>query len=390
MKVLIYGYGWCGQSIFSLLQDLGIEARVVDDGLDFDFTEDFRFITYKQMLKEYFDIYLICAVEDSTASQIFVKLQHDGIEEQCIKRIQTDQYKTKMAYLLKTFFTAETLVQDFLQESYTLPQFHNTIQAIQSQYFSDKKAKAVNGLEWKKKLENKMQEKTIFSKLRVSSLDRKTLIPFISYPGFNIGVSEYKKQDKDFYFIENIDFNAIRNRPKEVKLIACFGNSALRVEYLPIEESITKSMQKELNAKEFLVLNFGVTGYTLYEQMMLYVALVDSLKPEIVLTFFGGTDWRCAPMVCERMLKEHKINYTPWWYERSYKEIVNSELPLYVDFGTNPNAVNVNIAYTDANEAMRVRLEQFKAYVSAGGGGYFLPLSSRFCLLRTDGVRKSA
>ena len=52
MKVLVYGYGWSGQSVFRLLQDLEIVAKVVDDGLDLDFTEDSRYISYAQMLQD--------------------------------------------------------------------------------------------------------------------------------------------------------------------------------------------------------------------------------------------------------------------------------------------------------------------------------------------------
>ena len=51
-RVLIYGFGWCGQSAFALCNDLGFEVSVVDDGMDYGFTQDERFLTFEEMLHQ--------------------------------------------------------------------------------------------------------------------------------------------------------------------------------------------------------------------------------------------------------------------------------------------------------------------------------------------------
>lgn len=43
----------------------------------------------------------------------------------------------------------------------------------------------------------------------------------IIYPGFYSYCSHYKESDKDFYFIDKLDFDSIRNRDPNVKFIAC-------------------------------------------------------------------------------------------------------------------------------------------------------------------------
>ncbi|MCH5323129.1 MAG: hypothetical protein J1E31_06110 [Helicobacter sp.] len=394
-RVLIYGFGWCGQSAFALCNDLGFEVSVVDDGMDYGFTQDERFLTFEEMLQQTFDIYLVCSAKAELCAKLVEKLKQNKIQENKIKIISIYRYKKKMRYLLKDFFSEEMLTS-WLKESINLPHFHTQMEALEQKYFQDKKISVQDRLEWRKQIESKLQEKTIFAKMYATSVVKKALLTHIAYPGFNVGSqlthiaypwfnvdSQEKPEDKNFYFIQKIDFEKIKNRSKDLKLVACLGNSAMRVEYLPISQSISGILQQRLGEK-YVVLNFGVTGYTLYEQLMLYTALVHQLKPEIVISCFGGTDYRCGLIACESLVKTHHIVYTPWFYEQSYKNFSESELPLYLELGTN-SITNPYISYDDINQALVSRLKQFYEYV-LGGGEAFMALFSLYCLAKKNGV----
>ncbi|MDE5602340.1 MAG: hypothetical protein K2I71_00235 [Helicobacter sp.] len=377
-KVLIYGFGWSGQSMLQLCLKLGFECKVVDDGLNLAFTKDDVFMDPKELISHSFDIYFICCVEKEVSDTIFQKLIKFKIPKDKIKFIQTYAYKPQMSFLLKEYFpNAKQALQEWLEERQDMPDFHKKLQKMQESYFEKKAISSQNLLEWRKQVDSLIPNQTIFSKIYQSTFV-KSRLDHIAYPGFSIGTSMYKSEDKDFYFVKKIDFDALINRPKHIKLIACFGNSALRVEYLPYKESITAFLQKEVG-DSYIVLNFGVTGYTIYEQLMFYNALCFELKPELVISFFLGTDFRTGLISCDVMVKKHKILYSPWWAEGDYKKTIQSEMPLFPEMGNNPEAMNNHITFNDINAAIKMRLEQFKAIVSAGGG-HFLPLFSPYYL----------
>lgn len=379
MKVLIYGYGWSGQSALSLFDALGFECYVVDEKLDTDIISDKRFIALKEAVSQSFDLVLVCIVNEVIANQAAKKLYKQGISKDKVRYFQTYHYQEKMSKMLKRFLgSAEEVLQDCLSESLTMPILHSRILALQSAYFKDKRDSAESLAQWGDKIRAKFPNQSIFSMLYTTSITKKSL-GHIAYPGFNIVPSQYKTGDKNFYFIQEVDFESLKNRPKNIKLIACFGNSALRTEYLPLENTITYYLQKHLGSEKFIVVNFGVSGYTTYEQMMLYNALVYPLKPEIVLSFFAGTDFRIGYACCDYLLKKHKMIYSPYFNEKSYKTFANSDLPLYCELGTS-NKANPAIQDKEVIEAILERLEQFCLQVVRGGGGNSLPLSSLYCL----------
>ena len=366
-KVLIYGFGWTGQNMLELCLKLGFECKVVDDGLNLAFTQNDVFIDRKELNIQTFDIYFICCVKKEVRDVMLQKLQCLNIAQEKIKCIQTYLYGSKIGSLFKEYFSnAEEVLQEWLQESQDMPELHYKLDKMQEVYLQQRVMKVQNLAEWRVEVDKLLPSQSIFSKIYLSTFV-KSRIDHIAYPGFSVGVSMYKTEDKDFYFVKKIDFKALINRPKHIKLIACFGNSALRVEYLPYEESITAFLQKEV-VDSYVVLNFGVTGYTIYEQLMLYNALCFELKPEIVLSFFLGTDFRTGLISCDVLVKKHKILYSPWWNEGDYKKNIQSEMPLFSEMGSNPEAVNNHIAFSDINAAMKMRLEQFRAIVGAGGG----------------------
>ena len=153
-------------------------------------------------------------------------------------------------------------------------------------------------------------------------------------------------------------------------MIACFGNSALRVEYLPVEEMITEYMKHLVGGEDYIIVNFGVSGYTLYDQMLLYNALVYPLAPEIVISFLG-TDWYNGFLGCEHLVKTHQMVYSTGLHEIIYKESCDSDIPLYVEQSTNPQSYNKHISIHDINVAILSRMEQFCKAVSSNKGQFF-------------------
>ncbi|WP_104722778.1 SGNH/GDSL hydrolase family protein [Helicobacter mesocricetorum] len=367
-KVLIYGFGWSGQSMLELCLKLGFECKVVDDSLNLSFTKNDVFMDFQAIPSFAFDIYFICCVQEEVRHRILEKLLGQNIPKEKIKFIHTYVYKPQMSFLVKEYFSnAQEVLQEWLGESQDMPDFHQKLQTMQEAYFQKKAISSESLWKWREEVDEAIPNQTIFSKIYLSTFV-KSRLDHIAYPGFSVGISMYKREDKDFYFVKKIDFDALIHRPKHIKLIACFGNSALRVEYLPYKESITAFLQKEVG-DSYIVLNFGVTGYTIYEQLMLYNALCFELKPELVLSFFLGTDFRTGLISCDILVKKHKILYGPWWAEGDYKKTIQSEMPLFSEMGNNPQAVNNNITFSDINAAIKMRLEQFRAIVSAGGGG---------------------
>ena len=368
-KVLIYGFGWTGQSMLQLCVKIGFECKVLDDNINLDFTQDDIFIDQKG-ITENFDIYFVCIINKESAKEAYNKLKDAGIPKVKIKFISTYGYKNKMAFLVREYFKEPSQVlKKWLEDDQSMTYFHSQMKAMLNEYYQIKKSNADSLLEWSNKIRSTMIGQTIFAKLYTSALIKSDLA-HIAYPGFNIGISFEKKEDKNFYFVQKIDFEAIMQRPKDVKLVACFGNSALRVEYLPLEDTITAFLQKKLG-KKYIVLNFGVTGYTIYEQMMLYNALVFPLKPEIVISCFGGTDWRTGIVSCEHLVKTHKMTYTPGFYEYAYKKVTKSELPLYSEIGNDRKDINNNILDDDVNEAIAFWLRQFNLVPRGGGGAFY-------------------
>ncbi|MCI5967944.1 SGNH/GDSL hydrolase family protein [Helicobacter sp.] len=140
---------------------------------------------------------------------------------------------------------------------------------------------------------------------------------------------------------------------------------------MDVEEMITEYMKNFIDDKEYyIVINFGVSGYTLYDQMLLYNALVYPLQPEIVISFLG-TDWYNGFFGCEHLIKTHKMVYSTGLYEIAYKEFCDSDVPLYIEQSTNPQSYNKNISIDDVNTAIITRMQQFDKSVCSNNGKFF-------------------
>lgn len=368
-KVLIYGFGWCGQSMLQLCEDLGVQCNVVDESLDISFTLDMRFIEFCDLKPEYI-IYFICTTKEDIALKMFKKLLNLGVDEHRIKFFKNETYHRKMSFLIERFFPRrKEVLQEWLGEERMMPRLHQTLHNLLKEYRVGKQKTGEDDLERYRQISSKYSQLNIFAKIYETSLIKAGLDK-INYPGFNIGISYHKTQDRNFYFIKPIDFDRIANRSRDEKLIVCFGNSALRVEYLPVEQSITGYMEKYLKGRKYIILNCGASGYTIYEQLMLYNALIYPLKPDVVVSFFLGTEFRSGVVNCEYLVKTHKMLYGSWWYEGDYKKISGSDLPLRCQMYTNVNAKNNEITDEDIYRAVLMRLNQFRETVCGGGGTF--------------------
>ncbi|MDA3967574.1 hypothetical protein [Helicobacter sp. WB40] len=373
-KILIYGYGWSGFCAYEFLKNFDFDLYVVDDNLDFSVIGmlDCKFTTLKDISLDEIDLVFISTFHKEPTLKIRDKLISLFVDESKIKHFYNESYKNSVQYLLASCFpNTDSLFTELKESDFELEEIHIKIENIVKKHRELKLQRSMEAKKLRDKIDNTINNATIFSK--ILSLSKKSLDlsgTWINYPGFCVVKSNNKKHDDNFYFIEKIDFESVSQRDKDTKLIACFGNSALRVEYMDFSKSITGYMRESLG-DSYIVLNFGVTGYTIYEQMMLYNALVYPLKPDITLSFFAGTDFRVSSVSDSMMVKRHKMIYTTGVYEYLYKKSVESKMPLWTEMGNLEDGINKEISYEDTINAIESRLRQFNAIVSAGGGAFY-------------------
>ena len=245
-KILIYGYGWSGQSAFALFSALGFLCKVTDERISSFNTSLESFLVLQQdVLREEFDVVLVCIVDNEIAREVKEKLIKQGIKEEKIRFFQNYIYKDKMLSLVKNYFgSAEEVLSEILAQDLTLPKLNEKLQALLQEYHTSR-TNTQDALKLREEAKRQFEGQNLFSILYELSW-KKASLDHISYPGFNVGISQYKREDKNFYFIKKIDFASLRNRKKDLKLVACFGNSALRCEYLPLEETISHYLQEKL------------------------------------------------------------------------------------------------------------------------------------------------
>lgn len=372
--VILYGFGWVGQSMLAFCEAMGFECRIVDDGINKDFVCDERVVGI-EVFREPFALCLIAAHEEALAQKLLVKIHDMGIGEHLVRHISSDAYYPTMSYLLPDFFgSAQNLLELWHSESFTLPRFHAKLAQLVETYHRNKAERNKGFYDFHTQIDSTLPHRSVFAKMfNIAFIKGES--PHIHYPGFSVHIELDERADENFYF-ESFDWDMVRNRSADTKLIACFGSSALRLSYLPLCETLTEFLRKELEAHtttQYIVLNLGIIGYTIYEQMMLYNALIYPLAPDIVLSFFGDSDWRTGFIDCEVILKEHKIIYSPDYHEYQVKKFIESislirlnSLPLLGEL----EIPNPKISDNDVNLAVAMRLRQFHDVVSGGGGRF--------------------
>ncbi len=227
-------------------------------------------------------------------------------------------------------------------------------------------------MEYRLEVDKKYPNLNVFAKIFRFGLRNANAINYFGMPlPINLNFS-----DKNFFFRKEIDFQALKQRDKNVKVVAVFGPSTVQEDYVEKEQdTLVFKIQEKLKVddEKIMVLNCGFSGFTLYQQFLLYANLFYAIKPEVVITFFGGVDLFAGNVGCELLLKNHAIFYSGF-YEQEFKEKCQSTLPLKHQLLKSGNYQKI-LEDNDILEAMRVRLWQFYCMV-IHNGGVFCPIIS--------------
>ena len=283
MNILIYGYGEIGKGLYELCLMLKLHVKVVDDCIPLALVGSKSCISLSALDAGDIDKAFVCNHNAQIAKKMQDRLLKIGIDKQKIKIFNEVFYKRSFKKILKKSFNhTQDIANELLNNT---DDFIESMKKVKQEYF---KFKDKQNLRDAKRLRefDALGLNAFATMYATKALSND--INCILYPGFSVGCSGGK--DLEFHFMDKIDFLALSKRPKDLKLVACFGDSCMQGDYLQENHRLTYLLQKRLG-EGYKVLNFGISGFSQYEQMMLYNALVYPLKPEIVISLFMGWDF---------------------------------------------------------------------------------------------------
>lgn len=353
-QILIYGFGFIGKNNYAFLSQFKeLKVFAYDDLLSSLNPQSPLIKSYK---KRKFDLVLV-SIANKNAFDCIKKSLSEHFSQDIIKFAPIFYESPSDTYLsfLKENFDI-SLLFDFDLEA-----INKALEKSKKHYYNFRAKIDKKRLALRTKFDEKYANLDIFQKLHKTSQNNPSF--FLNYPGFCVPYNP-NSDPRNYGFIDKIDFKALKNRNKKLCLV--FGNSFVRCEHA-IGQGITDFIKQK--RKGLLVLNLGLSGSLLYEQLLLYNALFYALKPEYVLSFFGGVDYIQARFGDKILLKKHSIFYMCDYLEGAIKENYKSALPLYSDFA-------LSLGYVpkcDASiiiEALNERIRQFSDTVSANGGKF--------------------
>lgn len=284
------------------------------------------------------------------------------IKEKSICTISVDGYHSKYLKLIKEKYkNAETFVASVLAKEFQW-------EVILKEYLQSKQENLQKDFQRRKNADLKCENLNIFAKLFKYGTQNYNLI---YYPGISLPI-DLNKSDKNFFFKQPVDFKALQQRNKQ-SIIALFGPSTMQESYMDKEsDTLVFKLQalEQTHKNPRILLNFGITGFTLYEQFLLYASLIYPLKPEIVVAVFFGVDIFSSRVSCETLLEQHAIFYGGGFLEKEYRDLTQSILPMkyqLLQAGEKP-ALNND---SKILEAIQMRLAQFNAMVTSYGGKFY-------------------
>lgn len=137
-KILIYGYGWVGESAYDFFRYFGFDCKIIDDLLDFSeisfFNSDFRMDI--DILE--FDFYIVAICNKKTAISLKDKLISMGVNANQIKNFSSDKYNKNMEYLLDEYFIDS--IDTFLNDEFSLDRLHNSLKNVVCKHYENKKS----------------------------------------------------------------------------------------------------------------------------------------------------------------------------------------------------------------------------------------------------------
>ena len=370
MKVLIYGFGWSGKATLELCESMGCDCYVIDDSLDISNFNDTRFITYEMLenrvLKgDIFDLYWIAV---SGKSEIVLKIQNKllscggggKISSNNICSVALDGYHKKYLKIIKAKYSIETFVTSLLEDTFVWKHILET-------YRETKRINLQKDFQRYKAINGQCEDLSIFAKLFKYGTKNS---PLMYYPGITLPI-DLNKKDKNFFFRHPVNFQKLKQREKQV--LALFGPSTIQESYYSDDsETLAFKLQELENAYKNpkIILNFGITGFTLYEQFLLYSSLIYPLKPEIVVAVFFGVDILSGKVSCEMLLEQHAIFYGGSLLEKDYRDMTQSVAPMRYQFLQTKEKPVLNNDET-LLQALQMRLSQFNAMVTSYGGKFY-------------------
>lgn len=371
--VLIYGFGWSGKNVLYLCEIMGLNCKVIDDGIDLSLRSDTRFVDDSFIASNPPKICLICINnKPELVEKIKQKLHNLKIGEEIIKNIKFDYFSRVLARLIKdNFVDGIDFIENLLRDDFELSYFSSIYKSILEKYRNNKDEISSKELSRYNRISKYCANKNIHGKIFETSMDDVDK-SILYYPGFYTFIDRNSK-DKNFFFMENIDFESLRYRDSNVKLIAIFGPSTVRGAELKQEERLTFHLEETMRASvggDYIILNLGVGGFGLYEQFLLYSSLLYSLRPEVVVSFFFGVEICSQFFDNDSLLKNHDIFYNNF-FNACQKKLFDSDVPLESSLYRN-KCIDVYDRQMLLLDSINIRLKQFKDMVTCNGG-VFIP-----------------
>lgn len=171
---------------------------------------------------------------------------------------------------------------------------------------------------------------------------------------------------------DNLDW--LINREKNHKLIVIFGGSAAFSMFSDTKEMFSSVLQKKLNNRfgeeknemKFTVLNYGMHGNIILNQITNYILYVAKLKPDLVISHDGWNDMAYGLMSDRHLIQKHNIisqNNLENWAQMLHGSYDQTLTQNVIPFESN------NIPFIVLRSYI-YRKRQFEEIVNSSGGQF--------------------
>jgi hypothetical protein len=153
----------------------------------------------------------------------------------------------------------------------------------------------------------------IFSKIASRSLIKNE---YIFYPYGYYVLSPNFGEINEFGFRVKSDYLELKERDNKQILICITGGSAAWGAGVYYDETFANLLEKKLNKTyrkyKFKVLNFGMLGYLLFNEIITYIVFILELNPDITISFTGFNNFHMGLFSNSYLIEQYKLNYNVW------------------------------------------------------------------------------
>lgn len=189
---------------------------------------------------------LICLNDEDAQENAKNKLLQLDFDLNVIKVINLGDFRNSYLESFKDRFSAIRFIDTLLEDDYKLSNFQQIYKEIVKQY----KEKKVKELKSKKELlreaEAKYPKLNSFARIFATSC-KQSDNDLLHYPYFHV-FTDKTCSDKNFFFREEVDFDFLKNRDTNTKLVLCFGSSVMRADEVDLKSTISKRLESLLNS----------------------------------------------------------------------------------------------------------------------------------------------